>query len=54
MNWKTYSVFISSTFADMHSERDYLKMFVFPQINEELKKRSITLRVIDRFLSSPD
>lgn len=47
MNGKTYSVFISSTFADMHSERDYLKMFVFPQINEELKERSMTLRIID-------
>ena len=47
MEWKTYSVFISSTFADMHSERDFLKMFVFPQINEELKKRSMTLRIID-------
>ena len=47
MKWKNYSVFISSTFADMHSERDYLQMYVFPEINAELKKHSISLRVID-------
>lgn len=46
-NWRTYSVFISSTFADMQSERDYLRMQVFPQINEELKKYCIKLRPID-------
>lgn len=45
--WKTYSVFISSTFADMQSERDYLAMVVFPQLNQELKKYSISLRIID-------
>lgn len=46
-NWRTYSVFISSTFADMQSERDYLRMQVFPQINDELKKYCIKLRPID-------
>ena len=47
MDWTTYSVFVSSTFADMHSERDYLQMYVFPQLNEELKKYSISLRIVD-------
>ena len=31
----------------MHSERDYLRMFVFPQINDELKKYAISMRIID-------
>ena len=47
MKHRVLSVFISSTFSDMHFERDYLKMHVFPQINEELKKYSISLRVVD-------
>jgi hypothetical protein len=47
MKWRNYSVFISSTFTDMHSERDYLQMYVFPEINKELKKYSISLRIID-------
>lgn len=47
MRWRNYSVFISSTFSDMHSERDYLQMYVFPEINKELKKYSISLRIID-------
>ena len=46
-NWRTYSVFVSSTFADMQAERDYLESHVFPLINDELKKYAITLRVID-------
>lgn len=46
-NWRTYSVFISSTFADMQLERDYLRTQVFPQINDELKKYCIKLRPID-------
>lgn len=47
MKWRTVPVFISSTFADMHSERDYLKRFVFPALNEELKKYGVQLRVVD-------
>lgn len=46
-NWRTYSVFISSTFADMQSERDYLRTQVFPLINDELRKYCIKLRPID-------
>lgn len=45
--WRTYSVFVSSTFADMQSERDYLQTHVFPLINEELRTYAISLRVID-------
>ena len=47
MKWRTYSVFVSSTFADMQAERDYLQSHVFPLINEELRRDCISLRVID-------
>ena len=39
--WRTFSIFISSTFADMQAERDHLKQIVFPRIEEELEKRRI-------------
>ena len=45
--WKTASVFISSTFNDMHSERDYLIKYVFPELAEKLEKRKIRLVDID-------
>jgi tetratricopeptide (TPR) repeat protein len=45
--WRTFSIFISSTFADMQAERDYLKTFVFPKVEEELQQRRIKLRVVD-------
>src|SRR5512145_1485509 len=45
--WRTFSIFISSTFADMQAERDYLKVFVFPRIEEELQKRRIKLEIVD-------
>lgn len=45
--WKTLSVFVSSTFADMDAERDYLNYHVFPLVNERLRPYHISLRVID-------
>ena len=30
--WKNVTVFISSTFNDMHAERDYLVKYVFPDL----------------------
>jgi len=45
--WKTVRVFISSTFRDMHAERDHLVRFVFPQLREELLKRRINLVDVD-------
>lgn len=41
--WKTVRVFISSTFRDMHAERDDLVRFVFLKLREELLKRRIHL-----------
>jgi len=32
--WKKIKVFISSTFDDMHAERDYLIKYVFPKLRE--------------------
>jgi len=30
--WKTVRIFISSTFRDMHAERDHLVRMVFPEL----------------------
>jgi hypothetical protein len=45
--WKSRPVFISSTFRDMHAERDYLRQHVFPRLEEELRKRHHQLEPID-------
>lgn len=45
--WRARPVFISSTFKDMHAERDYLKHHVFPRLEEELRKRHHHLEPID-------
>lgn len=45
--WQTVSVFISSTFCDMHSERDSLIMRVFPALRERLEKYRVHLIDID-------
>lgn len=44
--WRSFSIFVSSTFSDMHAERDYLK-FVFDKLEEELKKYKVHLNVVD-------
>ncbi len=46
-DWKTVRVFISSTFRDMHSERDYLVKVVFPALRERLEPHRIHLIDID-------
>ena len=45
--WKDAIVFISSTFNDMHAERDYLVKEVFPELTERCEKRHIRLTDID-------
>jgi len=45
--WRTVRVFISSTFRDMHAERDYLVKVVFPSLRERLEKYRIHLIDID-------
>src|SRR5438045_9404282 len=45
--WKTVRVFISSTFRDMHAERDHLVKVVFPALRERLEKHRVYLIDID-------
>ena len=45
--WKTVRVFISSTFRDMHAERDHLVRVVFPALRERLEKYRIHLIDVD-------
>ena len=47
MSWETATVFISSTFNDMHAERDYLIKEVIPEVREWCLKRKIRLNDID-------
>src|SRR3954470_17420980 len=45
--WRTASVFISSTFRDMHAERDHLVQVVFPALRERLEPYRVHLIDID-------
>ncbi|MDR0310902.1 MAG: DUF4062 domain-containing protein, partial [Acidobacteriota bacterium] len=47
MQWKNVHVFISSTFNDMHAERDYLVKNVFPALSEWCEQRKLRLIDID-------
>ncbi|XP_064601394.1 LOW QUALITY PROTEIN: telomerase protein component 1-like [Liolophura sinensis] len=45
--WRTVRVFISSTFRDMHGERDILTRFIFPELRARAKKHFINIIDID-------
>lgn len=45
--WETVHVFVSSTFNDMHGERDYLVKHVFPELREWCEERKLRLIDID-------
>jgi hypothetical protein len=45
--WHARPVFISSTFADMQAERDHMRDFVFPELEERLRKRRHNLEWVD-------
>jgi tetratricopeptide (TPR) repeat protein len=45
--WKTIRVFISSTFRDMHAERDHLIKVTFPALRENLLPYRVELYDID-------
>ncbi len=47
MEWINVSIFISSTFNDMHAERDLLLKKVFPELSEWCTRRRIRLFDID-------
>ncbi|CAF3633220.1 unnamed protein product [Rotaria sordida] len=45
--WRTVRVFISSTFKDMHAERDLLTRYVFPELRQRAKSLFVNLYQID-------
>jgi WD40 repeat protein len=47
MSWKTVRIFISSTFRDMHAERDHLVRVVFPELKERCRKIHVHLIDVD-------
>jgi hypothetical protein len=46
-NWGARPVFITSTFQDMQAERDWLWDFVFPALEDRLRRRRRHLEWID-------
>jgi Domain of unknown function (DUF4062) len=46
-SWKTVRVFISSTFRDMHAERDHLVKVTFPRLRQWCEERRLHLDDID-------
>lgn len=45
--WRARPIFVSSTFRDVHAERDHLANVVFPELEERLRARRQTLEPID-------
>src|SRR5215813_6888801 len=45
--WRTVRAFISSTFRDMHAERDHLVKVVFPRLRQWCEERCLHLVDID-------
>jgi len=47
VKWEKVHIFVSSTFNDMHAERDYLVKQVFPKLSEWCEKRKLRMLDID-------
>ena len=45
--WKTIRIFISSTFVDMHSERDHLSRDVYLRLKEKCMKKHLHVQFVD-------
>ena len=45
--WRNVRVFISSTFRDMHGERDLLTRYVFPELRSRAMQHFINIYEID-------
>ncbi|XP_076330930.1 telomerase protein component 1-like [Tachypleus tridentatus] len=45
--WKTVKVFISSTFKDMHGERDLLVRYVFPELRSRAQSLFVNIHEVD-------
>lgn len=52
--FKTFRVFISSSFKDMHAERDYLNAHIFPQLDSWLADQGWRLQAMDLRGSTAD
>ena len=46
-SWKTIRVFISSTFLDMHGERDILTRYVFPELRARCQRHFLNIFEVD-------
>lgn len=46
-NWRSATIFISSTFVDMNEERDVLNSYVIPKLNEHFYSRRINVQLVD-------
>lgn len=46
-NWKLRPIFVSSTFLDMQAERDHLRNFVLPKLEEKLADHKLHVEWID-------
>lgn len=51
---KTIKVFLSSSFQDMHEERDYLKRHAFANLRTELESKGMRFQVLDLRGSTAD
>jgi len=47
MTWRVRPVFVSSTFQDMQAERDHLRTYVFPELEERLRAARVHLEWVD-------
>ncbi|XP_047145181.1 telomerase protein component 1 isoform X1 [Hydra vulgaris] len=47
MKWKTVRIFISSTFRDMHGERDLLTRYIFPELRRRCYRYCVNIYEID-------
>jgi len=47
MEWKTINIFISSTFNDMHAERDYIRKYLVPRLNARLAEYRVSVQATD-------
>ena len=47
MSCRSYNIFISSTFKDMDAERDVIKYYVIPRLNDRYRKYGMEFHAID-------
>ena len=45
--WRTARLLVSSTFRDMHGERDWLTRYVFPELRDRCTKRRVSFYDVD-------